>query len=181
VVARSIDDQLKKHGEKYVLLDISHKTRDQILAHLPNISAECLHYGLDITQQPIPVVPAAHYMCGGVRTGLQVETNVKGLYVAGEVACTGFHGANRLASNSLLQSLVFARTAVQASIDHMVDADTYPSFSVKWARTMLPLSLRDSVLSDIVEKRKQARMQLQSVIWEYVSIVRSTSRLKNAE
>jgi L-aspartate oxidase len=128
VVARSIDDQLKKHGEKYVLLDISHKPRDQILAHFPNISAECLHYGLDITQQPIPVVPAAHYMCG-VRAGLQGETNMKGLYVVGVVACTGFHGANRLASNSLLQALVFARRAVQPSIDHMVDADTVPSFS----------------------------------------------------
>jgi L-aspartate oxidase len=181
VVARSIDDQLKKCGEKYVLLDISHKPRDRILAHFPNIAAECLRYGLDITQQPIPVVPAAHYMCGGVRAGLQGETNVKGLYVAGEVACTGLHGANRLASNSLLEALVFARRAVQPSIDHMVDADTDPSFSVKWAHPMLPLSLRDSVLSDIIEKTKQTRMELQSVMWEHVGIVRSTSRLKNAE
>ncbi|TVU33518.1 hypothetical protein EJB05_25341 [Eragrostis curvula] len=181
VVARSIDDQLKKRGEKYVLLDISHKPRDKVLAHFPNIAAECLRYGLDITRQPIPVVPAAHYMCGGVRAGLQGETNVKGLYVAGEVACTGLHGANRLASNSLLEALVFARRAVQPSIDHMVDADTDPSLAAKWARPMLPLSLRDSVLSDIIERTKQTRMELQSVMWEYVGIVRSTSRLKNAE
>ncbi|KAK3152091.1 hypothetical protein QOZ80_2BG0154160 [Eleusine coracana subsp. coracana] len=181
VVARSIDDQLKKRGEKYVLLDISHKPREKILSHFPNIAAECLQYGLDITRQPIPVVPAAHYMCGGVRAGLQGETNVKGLYVAGEVACTGLHGANRLASNSLLEALVFARRAVQPSIDHMIDADTDPSFAVKWARPMLPWSLKDSVLSDIIEKTKQTRMELQSVMWEYVGIVRSTGRLKNAE
>lgn len=84
VVARSIDDQLKKRNEKYVLLDISHKPREKILSHFPNIAAECLKFGLDITSQPIPVVPAAHYMCGGVRAGLQGETNVRGLYVAGK-------------------------------------------------------------------------------------------------
>ncbi|KAL6888615.1 hypothetical protein ACP4OV_009641 [Aristida adscensionis] len=181
VVARSIDDQLKKRGDKYVLLDISHRPREKVLAHFPNIAAECLRYGLDITQQPIPVVPAAHYMCGGVQAGLQGETNVKGLYVAGEVACTGLHGANRLASNSLLEALVFARRAVQPSIDHMVDADTDTSFASKWARPMLPLSLRDSVLSDIIERTKQIRVELQSIMWEYVGIVRSTGRLKNAE
>ncbi|GLT55270.1 hypothetical protein SLA2020_284080 [Shorea laevis] len=126
VVARSIDDQLKKHNEKYVLLDISHKPREKILSHFPNIAAECLQYGLDITRQPIPVVPAAHYMCGGVRAGLQGETNVQGLYVAGEVACTGLHGANRLASNSLLEALVFARRAVQPSIDHMKSSKQDP-------------------------------------------------------
>lgn len=84
VVARSIDDQLKKRNEKNVLLDISHKPREAILSHFPNIAAECLKFGLDITSQPIPVVPAAHYMCGGVRAGLQGETNVRGLYVAGK-------------------------------------------------------------------------------------------------
>lgn len=89
VVARSIDDQLKKRGEKYVLLDISHRPREQVLAHFPNIALECQKYGLDITRQPIPVVPAAHYMCGGVLANLHGETNVRGLYVAGEVACTG--------------------------------------------------------------------------------------------
>ncbi|KAL6623155.1 hypothetical protein ACP70R_033034 [Stipagrostis hirtigluma subsp. patula] len=180
VVARSIDDQLKKRGENYVLLDISHKPREKVLAHFPNIAAECRRYGLDITRQPIPVVPAAHYMCGGVRAGLQGETNVKGLYVAGEVACTGLHGANRLASNSLLEALVFARRAVQHSIDYMVEANT-PSFAVKCARHTLPLSLRDSLLSHIIEKTKQTRVELQSIMWNYVGIVRSTGQLKNAE
>lgn len=181
VVARSIDDQLKKRGEKYVLLDISHKPREKILAHFPNIAAECLRHGLDITQQPIPVVPAAHYMCGGVRAGLQGETSVKGLYVAGEVACTGLHGANRLASNSLLEALVFAQRAVQPSIDHMVDADADPCLAEKWARPVLSVSIKDSALSDIIERTKKTRMELQSIMWKYVGIVRSTNRLKNAE
>ncbi|KAM0925388.1 hypothetical protein ACQ4PT_004194 [Festuca glaucescens] len=181
VVARSIDDQLKKRGEKYVLLDISHKPREKILAHFPNIAAECLRHGLDITRQPIPVVPAAHYMCGGVRAGLQGETSVKGLYVAGEVACTGLHGANRLASNSLLEALVFAQRAVQPSIDHMVDVDADPCLAAKWARPVLSVSIRDSSLSDIIERTRKIRMDLQSIMWEYVGIVRSTNRLKNAE
>ncbi|KAM0858812.1 hypothetical protein ACQ4PT_047578 [Festuca glaucescens] len=181
VVARSIDDQLKKRGEKYVLLDISHKPREKILAHFPNIAAECLRHGLDITRQPIPVVPAAHYMCGGVRAGLQGETSVKGLYVAGEVACTGLHGANRLASNSLLEALVFAQRAVQPSIDHMVDVDADPCLAAKWARPVLSISIRDSSLSDIIDRTRKTRMELQSIMWEYVGIVRSTNRLKNAE
>ena len=103
-------------------------------------------------------------MCGGVRAGLQGETNVKGLYVAGEVACTGLHGANRLASNSLLEALVFARRAVQPSIDLMVDADgdARPSLAARWARLTLPRSaLGDGALSDIVGQTRQARMELQ--------------------
>ncbi|CBI34921.3 unnamed protein product, partial [Vitis vinifera] len=147
VVARSIDDQLKKRNEKYVLLDISHKPKEKILSHFPNIAAECLKYGLDITRQPIPVVPAAHYMCGGVRAGLQGETNVRGLYVAGEVACTGLHGANRLASNSLLEALVFARRAVQPSIDHM-------------SNSTLDLSASNC-------GTRKVRKELQSIMWKY--------------
>lgn len=181
VVARSIDDQLKKRNEKYVLLDISHKPREQILAHFPNIAAECLKYGLDITSQPIPVVPAAHYMCGGVRAGLQGETNVSGLYVAGEVACTGLHGANRLASNSLLEALVFARRAVQPSIHHMSQSGFYVSPSSRWARPVMPSSLQSSVMDDILNVTKHMRKDLQSVMWEYVGIVRSTTRLESAE
>ncbi|KAK6155189.1 hypothetical protein DH2020_009437 [Rehmannia glutinosa] len=181
VVARSIDDQLKKRNEKYILLDISHKPREKILSHFPNIAAECLQHGLDITKQPIPVVPAAHYMCGGVRAGLQGETNVRGLYVAGEVACTGLHGANRLASNSLLEALVFARRAVQPSIDHMKGSRIDRGASKSWARPTVPKSLGDVILSNIVRRTREVRQELQKIMWEYVGIVRSTIRLQTAE
>lgn len=181
VVARSIDDQLKKRNERYVLLDISHKPKEKILSHFPNIAAECLSHGLDITKQPIPVVPAAHYMCGGVRAGLEGETNVKGLYVAGEVACTGLHGANRLASNSLLEALVFARRAVQPSIEHMRSSGIDQGLSALWARPTMPKSLGDSVLRNICRKTREVRRQLQSIMWKYVGIVRSTTRLQTAE
>lgn len=181
VVARSIDDQLKKCGEKFVLLDISHKPRQEILAHFPNIAAECLQYGLDITTMPIPVVPAAHYMCGGVQAGLHGETNIKGLFVAGEVACTGLHGANRLASNSLLEALVFARRAVRPSIDHLECSSLNVQDSNMWARPVLPFSLKSNTVRDIMVRTRVIRTELQSIMWEYVGIVRSTSRLKMAE
>nr|XP_043607554.1 L-aspartate oxidase, chloroplastic [Erigeron canadensis]XP_043607555.1 L-aspartate oxidase, chloroplastic [Erigeron canadensis] len=181
VVARSIDDQLKKRNERYVLLDISHKAREDILSHFPNIAAECLKYGLDITCDPIPVVPAAHYMCGGVRAGLQGETNVRGLYVAGEVACTGLHGANRLASNSLLEALVFARRAVNPSIEHMKDSHIGQSVSQWWDPPVVPMQLGCTILDKIIRRTKDVRKELQSIMWEYVGIVRSTTRLKAAE
>lgn len=181
VVARSIDDQLKKRNEKYVLLDISHKPREKILSHFPNIANECLQHGLDITQQPIPVVPAAHYMCGGVRAGLQGETDVHGLYAAGEVACTGLHGANRLASNSLLEALVFARRAVQPSINHMKSSSLDLSASSLWTCPLVPKSLGSDVMHKILRITKEVRKELQSIMWKYVGIVRSTSRLQEAE
>lgn len=181
VVARSIDDQLKKRNEKYVLLDISHKPREKILSHFPNIAAECLRYGLDITRQPIPVVPAAHYMCGGVRAGLHGETNVRGLYVAGEVACTGLHGANRLASNSLLEALVFARRAVQPSIEQMKSSRIARGASDWWARPVVPMVLGGGILGKIDRRTREVRKELQSIMWEYVGIVRSTTRLEAAE
>ncbi|KAK1299003.1 hypothetical protein QJS10_CPB14g00135 [Acorus calamus] len=182
VVARSIDDQLKKRKEKYVLLDISHKPREKILSHFPNIAAECLRHGLDITQSPIPVVPAAHYMCGGVRAGLHGETNIEGLYVAGEVACTGLHGANRLASNSLLEALVFARRAVGPSIDHMFESGHLDiNVSSSWAIPKFPTSMKGDLLAHIVRRTKEIREELKSIMWDYVGIVRSTSRLMTAE
>lgn len=182
VVARSIDDQLKKRNEKFVLLDISHKPREKILAHFPNIASECLKYGLDITLEPIPVVPAAHYMCGGVRAGLQGETNVLGLYVAGEVACTGLHGANRLASNSLLEALVFARRAVQPSINNMKQQTKLTrGLSDIWTRPVLPRSLGQEVTRKILALTREVRRELQMVMWKYVGIVRSTARLQTAE
>lgn len=181
VVARSIDDQLKKRNEKYVLLDISHKPRKNILSHFPNIAAECLKHGLDITRQPIPVVPAAHYMCGGVRAGLQGETNVQGLFVAGEVACTGLHGANRLASNSLLEALVFARRAVEPSVDHMKTSGFDSGALSRWARPFVPVSLGNDFMGRIISMTNNVRKRLQLIMWKYVGIVRSTTRLETAE
>ncbi|XP_010243021.1 PREDICTED: L-aspartate oxidase, chloroplastic [Nelumbo nucifera] len=181
VVARGIDDQLKKRNEKYVLLDISHKPKDEILSHFPNIAAECLRFGLDITCEPIPVVPAAHYMCGGVRAGLHGETNVHGLFVAGEVACTGLHGANRLASNSLLEALVFAQRAVHPSIDHMSNSSFDIHALDSWSHPVVPTPLGDDVMENIIRRTKEVRKKLQLIMWEYVGIVRSTSRLKLAE
>lgn len=143
-----------------MLLDISHKPKQEILAHFPNIAAECLRYGLDITRSPIPVVPAAHYMCGGVRAGLHGETNISGLYVAGEVACTGLHGANRLASNSLLEALVFAQRAVKPSVEHMYQSELDVSVYKKWARPSLPLYLPGDAMTDIVHKIREIRKEL---------------------
>jgi L-aspartate oxidase len=119
VVARCIDNEMKSRGDPHVWLDISHKPRDEIMEHFPNIAAQCAMEGIDICSDPIPVVPTQHYMCGGVQTGLAGETSLLGLFAAGEVTCTGLHGANRLASNSLLEGLVFGARAAKASIAHL--------------------------------------------------------------
>jgi L-aspartate oxidase len=185
VVARSIDSELKKRKETYVLLDISHKPAGEILSHFPNIAAECLKYGLDITKQPIPVVPAAHYICGGVQTGLHGETSVLGLYAAGEVACTGLHGANRLGSNSMLEALVFSQRAVKPAIDYVLNISKTRQEVDEIKAWPRPLgrccSSTDSNMQEILQMTYAKRRQLQAIMWEFVGLVRSTERLKVAQ
>lgn len=172
IVARAIDDQLKQRGDDYVLLDISHRPTAEIIDHFPHIYETCLGFGIDITQQPIPVVPAAHYQCGGVRTDHEARTSIQGLFACGEVACTGLHGANRLASNSLLEALVFSHRAVRSSVEYA--AGTRHQEGVPdWddSGTQRP---QEWVLVS------HNREELRRVMWDYVGIVRSSLRLERA-
>ncbi|HRD90131.1 MAG TPA: L-aspartate oxidase [Accumulibacter sp.] len=171
VVARAIDFEMKKSGLDCVYLDVSHKPAAFLAAHFPNIQARCLELAIDITRQPIPVVPAAHYTCGGVVTDLRARTNVPGLYVAGEASCTGLHGANRLASNSLLECLVFAEAAANDILEQP-------------ARALPELPPWDaSRVSDPDEEIVIAHnwYELRRFMWDYVGIVRTTKRLQRAQ
>ena len=172
IVARAIDDQLKQRGENYVLLDISHRPASFVREHFPHIHETCLRFGIDITQQPIPVVPAAHYQCGGVLTDHHAQTSIGGLFVCGEVACTGLHGANRLASNSLLEALVFSHRAVGPAVAYAAEvgwADDVPEWDD--SGTSRP---QEWVLVS------HNRDELRRVMSDYVGIVRSNLRLERA-
>ena len=171
VVARAIDFEMKKRGLDCVFLDISHKGEEFIRGHFPNIHARCLELGIDITQAPIPVVPAAHYTCGGIVSDLHGRTDVSGLYVAGEASCTGLHGANRLASNSLLECLVFAEAAVNDILGQQ--ADTIPALPL-WDESRVTDADEEVVISHNWD-------ELRRFMWDYVGIVRTTKRLKRAK
>ncbi|MBS7350979.1 MAG: L-aspartate oxidase [Comamonas sp.] len=170
IVARAIDFEMKKHGLDCVHLDISHQSPEFLQAHFPNILATCAQFGIDITRQPIPVVPAAHYTCGGILTDLAGRTDLPGLYAIGESACTGLHGANRLASNSLLECMVFARAAAQA-------ITSQPSSE----RPALP-AWDDSQVTDADEAVVISHNwdELRRFMWDYVGIVRTNKRLERA-
>ncbi|MDQ7040757.1 MAG: L-aspartate oxidase [Rhodothermus sp.] len=172
IVARAIDDQLKRRGEPHVWLDISHRPAEEIKRRFPNIYQTLLRYGIDMTQQPIPVVPAAHYQCGGVLTDLHGRTTIHGLYAAGEVACTGLHGANRLASNSLLEALVFARRAAEDAIQY-VQAQTWRTDVPAWDDRGTERPQEWVLIS-------HNRDELRRIMWDYVGIVRSQLRLERA-
>lgn len=173
IVARAIDHEMKRLGTECVYLDITHRSADFIKRHFPMIYERCLQYGFDMTQQPLPVVPAAHYTCGGVVTDLNGATRIDQLYAVGEVACTGLHGANRMASNSLLECLVFAHAA----------ASHINAFADKTLRDIDIPSWDESRVTDSDEEVVVAHNweELRHFMWDYVGIVRTTKRLQRAK
>ncbi|MCK5312632.1 MAG: L-aspartate oxidase [Desulfobacteraceae bacterium] len=174
VVARAIDNEMKINGDEFVCLDISHKDPDFIKERFPNIYGNCLKLGIDITKDPIPVVPAAHYMCGGVATDTSGQTDIKRLYVAGEAACTGLHGANRLASNSLLEALVYSKNAALAAISDLSSID------IKLEAEPLPWDKMGTDDSDEAIVVAQNWDEIRRLMWNYVGIVRTDKRLSRA-
>jgi L-aspartate oxidase len=173
IVARAIDTELKKRGVPCVYLDVSHLDADAVRNHFPNIYENCLRYKIDITREPIPVVPAAHYACGGVQTDLTGRSSIHGLFACGEVTCTGVHGANRLASNSLLEAVVFAHEASQAAIRFAAKRSTIPSAIPQWDDSGT-FNQEEWVLIS------HDRLEIQNIMWDYVGIVRSNARLERA-
>jgi L-aspartate oxidase len=173
IVARAIDSEMKVHGFESVFLDISHKDADWIRTRFPTVYQRCLTFGFDLTKAPVPVVPAAHYSCGGVVTDLHGATAVDRLFACGEVACTGLHGANRLASNSLLEALVYGHRAAGRAVDALAADRTRPPAMRAW-------DPGTATTSDEAVVVTQNWDELRRFMWNYVGIVRSDRRLARA-
>ena len=173
IVARAIDKQIKQTGKPYVFLDVTHKPPRTTKKKFPNIYKNCLKAGIDITKEMIPVVPAAHYMCGGVQVDTKGRTTIGNLFACGEVSCTGVHGANRLASNSLLEAVVFAERAFNASKPLIEKQKKYISSVPEWD---------DSDTVDVEEwiLLSHNRNEIRQLMWDYVGIVRTNHSLRRA-
>ena len=172
IVARAIDAEIKKSGEDYVYLDIRHRNKNDILAHFPNIYAKCLEIGIDMTKDMIPVAPACHYMCGGVMVDHEGRSSILRLYACGECSSTGLHGANRLASNSLLEALVFAHRIYKDAVKQF-ENNIIPGNIPDWDEKGVQLSNEDILVTHNVR-------EMQKLMNDYVGIVRSDFRLERA-
>jgi L-aspartate oxidase len=172
VVARAIDYEMKRLGADCMYLDISHKPADFIVKHFPNIYRKCRSLGIDITREPIPVVPAAHYSCGGVITDFNAKTDLNNVYAIGEVAYTGLHGANRMASNSLLECIVFATAAAEDIIPKLRTAGSDEAIA-PWDESQVSNSDEEVII-------QHNWHELRLFMWDYVGIVRTDKRLERA-